>query len=174
MLDRPSSIGYCALLVVVGTAVRCGPAVAVVPWNPHVFVNVSVPGGLLRSHADGPNLTLVRVDREQALVILSNDDAPDTEPGSWFANIAVRNFGNRATFAPVEVAIFVDGALARSWVIAGSIAAAETVRNPHIAVGRLSAGTHKIRVVIDPSNRIEESMETDNEFEASVTVPPLS
>lgn len=170
MSGRSASIVSGTLLAAVGAAVRCGPAVAVVPGR--VLVSVSVPGGVLRSHGTGANLTLVRADGERDPVALSVDGAPDAVPGSWIASLAVRNFGDRETVSPVEIAIFVDGALVRSWVIAGSIAPGETVRNERIPIGTLAEGRHEARVVIDPMNRVEESMKTDNEFRRTFTAPP--
>jgi hypothetical protein len=160
------ALRFGASIGALAAAAACGPGAHLVENGYDVSLWISgrvfAPGGVL------PNLTLVRADREKDLVAFSR--GPD---GSGFLELAVRDFGNRPTTAPVEIAIFVDGPLTRTWVIEDRIRPGEIVRSGRIPVGTLAPGTHSVRVVIDPANRIPESMKTDNALSATIDVAPL-
>ena len=137
--------------------------------------NMPATGNLQASHSafhggSEANLTFVRPEREGPMVEVREDDSPDYR--GWIVSLAIRNFGHEKSMPDVEVQVEVDGRVAADWLIAQPIDADQVLANPALRIGQLPPGEHALRVVIDPSNRIPETMKTDNEFRTSFTVPP--
>ncbi|HET9795572.1 MAG TPA: CARDB domain-containing protein [Thermoanaerobaculia bacterium] len=151
-----------AALASLGFAVACGSATHLTPRG-----DLWISGRVLVFEHELPNLALVRLEPAGPTVGISRDAA-----GRWVAAVAVRNFGLGKTAAPAEVDVFVDGRPAGSWTIRAPIRSGVTVRNLSIPIGGFAAGAHEVRVAIDPSNRVEESMKSDNEYRTTFTVPP--
>jgi len=158
---RPLAGG--AALAALAVALGCGPCT-------HLTRNgdLWIAGRVLLPDRELPNLTLVRVERAGPVVEISRD--PSAGSREWVAALAVRNFGLEKTAESADVELFVDGRPAGSWTIAAPIRSGQIVRNPSIPIGPFAYGVHSLRVVIDPSNRVRESMKSDNEYRTTITL----
>ncbi len=94
----------------------------------------------------------------------------DTLYVSW----AQRNEGSNATSVGFNTELFVDGASKQVWFSAPPVAAGLWNYVPNYPIGSLSEGTHTIKIVVDSTNTITESDESDNEYTKTITVaaPP--
>ena len=164
MLESLRPLTRAAALASLAVALGCGPCT-------HLTRNgdLWISGRVLLPDRELPNLTLVRVERAGPVVEISRD--PSAGSQNRIASLAVRNFGLEKTVESAEVELFVDGRPAGSWTIAAPIRSGEIVRNPSIPIGPFASGAHELRVVIDPANRVRESMKSDNEYRTTVTLP---
>ena len=146
-------------------------AAAVASCNSHMGAtgSLQVPNTAFHGGSEA-NLTFVRPDREGPMVRVFADDS--SGGSGWMVSLAIRNFGHEKSAPDVEVQVQVDGRAVADWMIAQAIDSDQVVANPSLRIGDLAPGEHELRVVIDPSNRIPETMKTDNEFRTTFTVPP--
>lgn len=131
--------------------------------------SLHIPNTAFHGGSDA-NLTFVKPEREGPMVRVFPDDSPGGS--GWMVSLALRNFGHEKSAPDVEVQVQVDGRVVADWVIAQTIDSDEVVANPSLRIGDFPPGEHELRVTIDPSNRIPETMKTDNEFRTTFTVPP--
>lgn len=164
MIESVRRMGRAAALASLAVAVGCGPCSHLTRSG-----DLWISGRVLIPDRELPNLTLVRVGRAGPIVEISRD--PSAGSQNWIASLAVRNFGLEKTAESAEVELFVDGRPAASWTIAAPIRSGEIVRNPSIPIGPFAKGAYELRVVIDPSNRVRESMKSDNEYRTTITLP---
>jgi hypothetical protein len=93
--------------------------------------------------------------------------------GPVFVRWAIENAGDEALDAPFDVDIYVDGVFVNRWagsqVRAGGYVFVEGWAGLLDAL-RLTPGQHTLRLVADPLDRVGETDETDNVYEAVFTV----
>ena len=152
----------------------CG-YVHVVPADEHGHsfgVNAAV---LFKRPDTFPNLTLVSVGDSKEKVVIHPCRPAGGKTGLSTSDpvcgsVAVGNIGPGDTELPVEVALFLDGGRSGTWILSNPIRSGEIVGPTEFTFGPLASGVHTFRAVIDPSNRIGETDESDNEAMATFTV----
>ena len=91
-----------------------------------------------------------------------------------FVDFAVLNAGSGSVTESFRVELFVDGRRSYGGIVENSSAdplmANYLVSWSDIWIGRLSAGTHTLKIVADAEDAISESNESDNEYSRTITV----
>ena len=153
-----------------GTAIRIAAAISVLILSP---ASLFAQGSL-------PNLRPFQPRDWSNRIVVSNEE--DTHSDSFllrdtddlFVDFAVVNAGAASVTETFRVELFVDERLALTY---------ESERSPSaplmsnyfmslsdIWIGRLSAGTHTLKIVIDAEDAVAESNERDNEYSRTITV----
>ena len=83
-----------------------------------------------------------------------------------------RNEGAIATSVQFNTELFVDGVSRQSWSTQTALAANDWNYVSNYSIGSLSAGIHTIKIVVDSTNAIAETDETDNEYTKTITILP--
>jgi subtilase family serine protease len=86
-----------------------------------------------------------------------------------FLDWAITNNGSCATAKSIKVKVYVDNVV-KSTFTAASLGAGTSTSNTDIAIGKLSAGEHTIKVVADADAELTETNESDNEYSLQVTI----
>ena len=111
---------------------------------------------------------------DKVVVSVSAGSTVDISPlwttDSLFANWSVMNNGTATIDAGFNVDVYVDGTdQSQQWVDPG-LAARNYNYCTGISLGRLSAGTHTVKIVADSTNAIAEYDETDNTYTKTILV----
>lgn len=128
----------------------------------------------LRSVAT-PNLTPFKPTGWSDKIVVSNvagtntDSSPLRTTDTLLVDLAVINSGTTATGSGFFVKLFVDG-VERNNFVSNPLPTNNFGVALDQSIGNLSAGTHTIKVVADPTGAVPETNETDNEFTKSITV----
>jgi hypothetical protein len=108
-------------------------------------------------------------------IVLSNISGTTSDSSSFttgreiYVDWAVINSGNTWTETKFYLNLLVDGQQRGSWYSAAVLPNNYVYIND-FSIGRLSAGSHTIKIVADPTNAITESNESDNEFSRTINV----
>ena len=91
-----------------------------------------------------------------------------------YVDFAVVNDSSVSVTESFRVELFVDGRLALTFESERS-SSSPLMANYHLAwsdywIGRLSAGTHTLKIVVDTEDAVSESNERDNEYSRTITV----
>ncbi len=141
-----------------------------------ILVTFSLPA---LCYSQSPNLTpYVPVGWSDRVVVsrvagTSLDSSPLTSADPLYVDWAVINNGSVTTGVSFQVKLYFDGVERPFWT-ASVLSAGFYTYVTDYAMGSLTAGTHTVRVVADPSNAVAESNEADNEYTKviSVLAPP--
>lgn len=103
-----------------------------------------------------------------------SDSSPLRDTDDLFVDIAVVNAGSASVTESFRVEFLIDGRLARTFESERS--ADSPLMSNYITswsdywIGRLSAGTHTLKIVVDTEDSVSESNERDNEYSRTITV----
>ena len=128
------------------------------------------------SQATAPNLTPYHTTGWSEAIVVSRktgthtDDSPLYENEALYLDWAIINNGDMAITESFSVSLLVDGNQTFSWPINPPLNAGYYTSVSDQVLGTLAAGTHTIRLVIDSSDTILESNESDNEFTKTITI----
>ena len=122
-----------------------------------------------------PNLVPFQPNDWSAAIVVSTspgdftDDQPLRADQDLFIDWAIANLSTSAVNTQFVNEIFVDGVLKYSWV--RNNLGADLWNSSHDNnIGKLDAGPHIIRMVVDAGNLISESNENDNQFVKRISV----
>lgn len=100
--------------------------------------------------------------------------SPLRDTDDLFVDFAVINAGSASVTESFSVELFIDGRLARTFESERS--ADSPLMSNYLTswsdywIGRLSAGTHTLKIVVDTEDSVSESNERDNEYSRTITV----
>jgi hypothetical protein len=97
------------------------------------------------------------------------DSSSLTTADSLYIDWAVTNNGNTWTETKFFLDLYVDGVQRASWYSAPVLPNDYVFINDY-SIGRLSPGSHTIRIVADPTGVISESNESDNQYTKTIIV----
>jgi hypothetical protein len=123
-----------------------------------------------------PNLTPYKPASWSDKIVVSKTTGTNTDSGTLYTtdtlyvDAAMANLGNAATSGTFYNYLYVDGVLKRNGTRTTPLPANTYASFADFSIGSLSAGTHKIKLVIDPTGVITESNETDNAYTKTITV----
>ena len=100
----------------------------------------------------------------------TTDSSPLYTTDTLYVDCAMANLGNAATAATFYTYLYVDGVLKRTGTRTTPLAANTYASFTDYSIGSLSAGTHTIKFVADPTGTIAESNESDNAYTRTITV----
>ena len=103
-----------------------------------------------------------------------SDSSPLRDTDDLFVDFAVANDGSASVTDTFRIELFVDGRLARTFESERS-SDSPLMSNYFMSwsdywIGRLSAGTHTLKIVVDSEDSVSESNERDNEYSRTITV----
>jgi subtilase family serine protease len=87
-----------------------------------------------------------------------------------YVDWAAINAGSVATTKTFYTALSVDGTLRTYWTTAPPLNPNFYAYVSDYSIGSLSAGTHTIKIVVDVSNVVTETNESDNTYTKTITV----
>ncbi len=125
--------------------------------------------------AQKPNLTSYLPQGWSDEIVVSNvtgtttDSSPLYPTDTLYVDFAVINDSDVAINTPFSIDLYVDGVWENSW----SMSSLNTHYYGYVtdySIGSLSAGTHTIKVVADPTNAVAETNEGDNVYIKTITV----
>ena len=117
-----------------------------------------------------PNLRPVRPDGWSDSLVVSNRQETNTDTlrlmayDRLFVDFAVINSGGSPAAAPFRIELFLDGRLRETFEVSPPLAAQVYRFREDYPLGRLSSGTHTLRVVVDGGEAVPESDESDNQY----------
>ena len=117
-----------------------------------------------------PNLRPVRPDGWSDSLVVSNRQETNTDTlrlmayDRLFVDFAVINSGGSPAAASFRVELFLDGRLRETFEVSPPLAAQVYRFREDYPLGRLSSGTHTLRVVVDGGESVAESDESDNQY----------
>ena len=123
-----------------------------------------------------PNLRPVRPDGWSDSLVVSNRQETHTDTlrlmaYDWlFVDFAVINSGAAAVAAPFRIELFLDGRLRETFDVAPPLDPQVYRFREDYPLGRLSSGTHTLRVVVDGGESVPESDESDNQYTKTLFV----
>ena len=103
-----------------------------------------------------------------------SDSSPLRDTDDLFVDFAVLNAGAGSVTESFSVELFVDGRPARTFE--GERSSDSPLMSNYFTswsdywIGRLSAGTHTLKIVVDSEDSVSESNERDNEYSRTITV----
>ena len=100
----------------------------------------------------------------------TTDSSPLYTTDTLYVDCAMANLGKTATAATFYTYLYVDGVLKRTGTRTTPLAANTYASFTDYSIGSLSAGTHTIKFVADPTGTIAESNESDNAYTRTITV----
>ncbi|MDE2666387.1 MAG: S8 family serine peptidase [Acidobacteriota bacterium] len=103
-----------------------------------------------------------------------SDSSPLRDTDDLFVDFAVLNAGAASVTETFRMELFVNGRLARTFENERS-SDSPLMSNYFVSwsdywIGRLSAGTHTLKIVVDTEDSVAESNERDNEYSRTITV----
>ena len=144
-----------------------------------LFVLILFPA---HNHSQGslPNLRPHQPRDWSDRIVVSNvkdthsDSSRLRDTDDLFVDFAVINAGSASVTETFRVELFVNGRRAYRGVVENS-AADPLMANYYVAptdiwIGRLTAGTHTLKIVADTEDTVSESNERDNEYSRTITV----
>ena len=104
-----------------------------------------------------------------------SDSSPLRDTDDLFVDFAVVNAGAGPVTEPIRVELIIDGRPARTFESERSSSIRPLMSDYFTSwsdywIGRLSAGTHTLKIVVDSEDSVSESNERDNEYSRTVTV----
>ena len=117
-----------------------------------------------------PNLRPVRPDGWSDSLVVSNRQETHTDTlrlmayDRLFVDFAVINSGGAPAAAPFRIELFLDGRLRETFDVAPPLDPQVFRFREDYPIGRLSSGTHTLRLVVDGGEAIPESDESDNQY----------
>jgi hypothetical protein len=99
----------------------------------------------------------------------TTDDTNLTENDTLYVDWAVINQGDADITTTFYVDLYVDGVFKQRFSIA-SLRKNSSYTSLDYSIGKLSAGTHTIKIVVDATNVIAEKDENNNEYTKTITV----
>ena len=117
-----------------------------------------------------PNLRPVRPDGWSDSLVVSNRQETHTDTlrlmayDRLFVDFAVINSGGSPASAPFRIELFLDGRLRETFDVNPPLAPQVFRFREDYPLGRLSSGTHTLRVVVDGGEAVAESDESDNQY----------
>jgi subtilase family serine protease len=155
------------------------------PWYYRVRDTLAGDSGTLRAmqlyvyyETAEPNLTPYQPAGWSDKIVVSNrtgtntDDDPLLETDALYVDFAGINNGDGPTSETFYTRLYVDGVLRNTWFADPPLDPGFYVVALDYSIGSLPAGTHKIKVVFDHDNRIDETNEGDNEYTKTIIVCP--
>ena len=144
-----------------------------------LFVLILFPA---RNHSQDslPNLRPHQPRDWSDRIVVSNvrdthsDSSPLRDTDDLFVDFAVLNAGSASVTQSFRVELFVDGRLAQTFESERS--SSSPLMSDYFTswsdywIGRLSAGTHTLKIVVDSEDSVSESNERDNEYSRTITV----
>ena len=102
------------------------------------------------------------------------DSSPLRDTDDLFVDFAVLNAGTASVTETIRVELFIDGRPAQTFDSERS-ADSPLMSNYFTSwsdywIGRLSAGTHTLKIVVDSEDTVSESNERDNEYSRTITI----
>ena len=127
-----------------------------------------------------PNLRPYQPGDWSDRIVVSNakdthsDSSPLRDTDDLFVDFAVANDGSASVTESFRIELFVDDRLALTYESETS-SSSPLMSNYFLSwsdiwIGRLSAGTHTLRIVADTEDAVSESNERDNEYSRTITV----
>lgn len=89
-----------------------------------------------------------------------------------YVSFAMENDGTSTVSTPFNTTLYVDGVEKKSWSKT-SLNTTDYGAATDYSIGKLSGGTHKIKIKVDSTNVISETNESDNEYTKTITVKTL-
>jgi hypothetical protein len=126
-----------------------------------------------------PNLTPYQPAGWSDKIVISSDpnsrtDSPILSPGTpLFLNWAGINAGGAPTAAQFIIDVYLDDRLLGRWSSGGPLEVGHYNYITGQRFGPLSEGTHTLQLLLDVTNAIAESNETDNLYTRSLTIAPV-
>ena len=117
-----------------------------------------------------PNLRPVRPDGWSDSLVVSNRQETHTDTlrlmayDRLFVDFAVINSGGSPASAPFRIELFLDGRLRETFDVNPPLDPQVFRFREDYPLGRLSSGTHTLRLVIDGGEAVAESDESDNQY----------
>ena len=132
------------------------------------------------SQSSRPNLKPYQPRDWSDEIVVSNvkdthsDSSQLRDTDDLYVDFAVTNAGPASVTESFRVELFVDGRLARTFESERS-SSSPLMSNYFTSwsdywIGRLSAGTHTLKIVVDTEDSVSESNERDNEYSKTITV----
>ena len=127
-----------------------------------------------------PNLRPHQPQEWSDRIVVSNvkdthsDSFPLRDTDDLFVDFAVLNAGAASVTESFRVELFVDGRLAQAFENERS--SASPLMSNYFAswsdywIGRLSAGTHTLKIVVDSEDSVSESNEGDNQYSRTISI----
>jgi Calx-beta domain-containing protein/CARDB protein len=121
------------------------------------------------------NLTKFRPSGWSDAIVLSTVPGTTSDSNSFatgntlYADWAVINSGDAWTESKFYIDIYVDNIKRGSWYSA-PVLPNDYVYINDFSIGSLTAGTHTIKIIADPTNSIAENNESDNEYVRTINV----
>lgn len=122
-----------------------------------------------------PNLTPYQPQGWSDKIVVSKttgtttDSSPLYTTDTLYVDWAVSNESSVDITTGFYVSLYVDGTFTNSWYFDSLNAYCYGFLKDY-SIGNLGAGSHTLRVVADPDQRIKESNETDNQYTKTITV----
>ena len=117
-----------------------------------------------------PNLRPVRPDGWSDSLVVSNRQETHTDTlrlmayDRLFVDFAVINSGGSPAAAPFRIELFLDGRLRETFDVNPPLDPQVFRFREDYPIGRLSSGTHTLKVVVDGGEAVAESDESDNQY----------
>ena len=123
-----------------------------------------------------PNLTPYQDDGWSDKIVVSTkigdhvDATILTSDDNLYVDWAYINNGTADITQDYNVKLYLDDVLNNTWPGCNPLLATNMCFISDYSLGKLSVGTHKIKMVVDADNQITESNENDNEYTKTITV----
>ncbi len=123
-----------------------------------------------------PNLTPYQPAGWSDKIVVSNtsgkttDSSPLYSTNNLYIDWAVINNGTAATNKTFYTNLYVDGVQKASWSYSSQLPPKYYIYVTGYPIGRLSSGTHTVKIITDATGVIPESNESDNVYTKTITV----
>ena len=123
-----------------------------------------------------PNLRPVRPDGWSDSLVVSNRQETHSDTlrlmayDRLFVDFAVINSGGSPAAAPFRIELFLDGRLRETFDVVHPLDPQVFRFREDYPIGRLSSGTHTLKVVVDGGEAVAESDESDNQYTKTFSV----
>ncbi|HKB64826.1 MAG TPA: glycoside hydrolase domain-containing protein, partial [Pyrinomonadaceae bacterium] len=123
-----------------------------------------------------PNLVPYQISGWSDKIVVSTLTGTNTDSSSYrtndtlYVDWAEANIGTAATVPTFYSDLYVDGVFRQTWQTNFSLAPGAAANVLDYSIGSLSAGQHTIKIIIDTTNTISESSESDNEYTKIIAV----
>ena len=123
-----------------------------------------------------PNLKLVRPEGWSDAMVVSNRQEATIDTlrlmasDRLYLDFAVINSGGSPVTEPFRIELFLDGRLRETFDVADPLDPQIYRFREDYPLGRLSSGTHTLRIVVDGGEAVPESDESDNQYTKTIVV----
>lgn len=100
----------------------------------------------------------------------TSDGADFTAADTLYASWGIKNIGNASAGPNFYNTLYLDDNVVEAAFFNSTVADGTTISKQDISLGKLSAGSHTIKIKADSGLSITESDETDNEYSRTITV----